>query len=338
MEQRRDVSANPLFGNFLFLVFIVDAVAFYFKCNEIRYLYLTNIDFFKEKRGCLNSIRAGVLKLSVFFSILPNIFFQLIITNSTQNYLLGALMTILAFVKWGFVFYKFYWITKDKRKHEIPEPPSFTSQFWTDVILTFTSSVIFTITWEQMRVDGGVWIFFFFPVIYLPARLIFFLQDYYTPAAPKHKRNVFLTGVAAIVLPLLNAFIMPVPDTISYARNVKLDDFSLSDTLLFYDKGKFYISVFKTKSISYEETDSISHVMLEECASNDSIASMMAIRKDSTGFVITITLADDRAKYSRIRAPYVRLRNRIQKLFPDTHVRIDLGGNHDGSNVVARIE
>jgi hypothetical protein len=342
MEQRDDVTANPLLGYFLFLVFIVDSVAFYFKCNEIRYVYLTNIEFFREKKGCLNSIKTGILKLSVFFSIIPNFFFQLIITNSTQNFLLGALMTILVFVKWIFIFYKLFWITKDKRKDENLQPPPLASQFWTDVILTFTSSVIFTITWEQLRVDGGVMIFFFFfliiPAIYIPARMIFFLQDYYTVSAPRHKRNAFLTGIAAVAFPMMNAF-APVPDNISYKRKVKLDDFSAADTLLFYDKGKFYINVFKTESISYAETDSICHTILEECAANDSLSTMIALRKDSTGFVITMTLPDNRARNNpTVRAPYVMLRSDIQKLFPDTHVRIDLGGYSDGSNIIAKIQ
>jgi hypothetical protein len=180
-------------------------------------------------------------------------------------------------------------------------------------------------------------IFFSIP-IYFPTRLIFFMQDYYSLETIHRKRSSFFTGIAAIFIPLMNAF-APAPSDISYERKVKLDDFSAADTLLFYDKGKFYISVFKTKSISYEETDSIAHAVLEKCAENDSLSPSLALRKDSIGYVITMTLPDNKARYNaKLRAPFMKLRNDIQKLFPNKKVRIYLGGYNDGGNIIAKLE
>jgi hypothetical protein len=149
MEQRSDIPQNSLLGLFLFLIFILDLVIFLVKCRELRYIYLTNIEFFKEENSFLGKVRTKLIAVSAFFSIIPNIFFQLMVTNSTGNYFLGMLMTIGAFVKWGIVIWKIYWITKDKRKGEVPEPPPLALQFWTDALLTLTSSVIFTVVWRN---------------------------------------------------------------------------------------------------------------------------------------------------------------------------------------------
>ncbi|HXC04800.1 MAG TPA: hypothetical protein VNZ86_08610, partial [Bacteroidia bacterium] len=210
-----------------------------------------------------------------------------------------------------------------------------------DVLLTLTSSVIFTVVWEQLCVRGmGLLPLFIFCIpVYLPTRLIFILQDFYSPNSNPHKRKAFFSSVLALLIPMLSAF-AHTDKQISYVPKVVPDDFSASDTLMPYPNKKFNNWIFcKKENLSVAESDSFAHAFFRNGYFNPSSQKSAAIRKDSAGYRITITLPDNKARGNEtLLAPYRKLRDELQELFPDQKIRIWIGGYSDGSNIIAKLE
>ncbi|HEY4798480.1 MAG TPA: hypothetical protein VII99_05310 [Bacteroidia bacterium] len=351
MEASRNIPRNPGLGSFLFLILILDFIAFVIKFRAVKYTFLENIDLFTGRKGCLMKLQEFVLGVAAFFSIITGFFLQLMITNSTGNYLIGFVLVLFVFFRWGFMMYKVFSLTNRKKqvgeKIILPEQPSFKSELWSDILLTITTSVIYTVTWGVLRLNaidatGPFFLVLFFSIpIYLPTRLIFILQDYYSPLQAKNKRNAFLTSVAAVFIPLLNTF-SPIPQNIIEKSRPKivLDDFSAADTMVCYptDSASHFLFI-QTKNVSFAESDSMAHALIKEKYFTNKRQSTAALKKDRLGYIITITLPDNQAEHDeKIRAPFVRLRNKLQVYFPGKKIRIYLGGYNDGSNIIAKIE
>ncbi len=345
MEDLKGVPRNALLGCFLFLIFILDFAVFAIKFKSVKQAFFQSPELFSQASGFISRAQKAVLMLSAFFTIMTGMFFQLMITNSTGSNILGGTMILLVFAKWIFVLVKVNSLTSWKagvsKKPEKTNPLSVRSEIASDILLTVTSSVIYTVIWEQMCARGagtGILLFFSIP-LFLPTRLIFILQDFYSPFAASHKRRAFLSGMAAMLIPMVSGLAFA-PAQISYAPQFVLDDFSAADALIPYLTGKTTHFLFcKTGNISPAEADSVAAGLIKDGFFRESNHESAALKKDSIGYILTITLADNSAKgNAKALAPFIKLRNDLQELFPDKKVRIFLCGYNDGSNIIERLE
>ncbi len=228
------VEPNPPFAYFLIGVLLLDFAAYFIKFKTIKYYIYQHKEYFSKKMGCLSIAESFMIGASVLYSIVPGIWLLRIINPAlpADSPLFPYLVTILI-VKWAVVAYKLLFFTPNKKDNwdlDEPKPPSILVDRIANVILTLTTSVLFTVVWQlavtrllrdhpsfapYLGTRGTIVNILGYPmcltvyaiVLYMPTRLIFIMEDYYALTDPRHRRAAFLTSVLFIVFSVLSTLL-----------------------------------------------------------------------------------------------------------------------------------
>lgn len=223
-----NTSAEPnlFFGYFLTLILLADLLAYFIKARTIKYMVYKNKELFLGRTGCLSMLESLLIGTSIFCYMMPGVWMLKIVFHSLPpgNFILPIALA-LVIAKWGVISYQCMFMTPNvaNKWEEEPKAPPKVLDNLADIILTITTTVLFTVVWQLgvtkyfhhykpfnfnrdmyetvARAILYVLILPFFCIaLYLPTRLIFIMEDYYTLTNPKYRRAAFLSSVFAIVV------------------------------------------------------------------------------------------------------------------------------------------
>ncbi len=225
-------SPNPNFilGITAIVLIIADFGLFLLKYPSLTYFAFQHRQFIAKDSGCLLAVESSLLGLSIFFNFIPTALLFMALSDSfhLDEPYLELLFSALVFLKWLIIFKKSIMLTPSRIDglKKIPENyfPTLKNKL-INVSITVISSINYIIVWEVCGVHNAMkdyqsvfplnrWgysvnilleLFFFSIVMYLPIRLIFILEDYYSVTTPKQKRAAFLSSVLAVIIPIISA-------------------------------------------------------------------------------------------------------------------------------------
>jgi len=222
--------SNYLFGVFLLCVLVIDVISFIIKYRSLQFQAYEHKKYIDKDSSCISAIESIFIGLSMFFNFLPTALVISVVINSLQlgAFLLG-ISILLVFAKWFYVFMQCRLLTpKQITNPNTPSAkgPSTILQKINNALITISSTVIYIVVWRVTvyqiigdyknifafdklgnTIEITVTLFFASIALYLPSRLLFILEDYYTLTDLKRKRAAFLTSVLAILVPIVAAVI-----------------------------------------------------------------------------------------------------------------------------------
>lgn len=217
IEQNKFVGQNPYFGGILFLLFILETAAIVLGLKRLKYIQYENARQNLKFSGCISGINNFIFSLAILFHLLEAVFVQLVVVNSTNSQVLGAITVLIAFAREGYFLIAFFGIIyPDNGKIQDRKDLSNKQRDFVNVSLTITSIVFYSVTWEvlvsalsdnqQGFLPFSFFVFFFFAfVLYMPVRLYFTLEDYYSLKQLAERRKAFWTNMGVIVAVALSA-------------------------------------------------------------------------------------------------------------------------------------
>ena len=232
------VEANPQFAYFLISILILDFAAYFVKFRTIKYYIYQHKEFFSQRMGCLSIAESFMIGGALLFSLVPNIWMLKIIDPAlpSDSSLFPYVVTFVL-IKWGIMAYKGLFITPNKKggwEDEIPQAPPKWLDFTADIIITITTTVLYTVIWQLavtrllrdhpsftdywgvkatiVNIIGyPLFLSVYAIVLYMPTRLVFIMEDYYSLTNPKHRRAAFISSIVFILFSVLNTLLNTVP-------------------------------------------------------------------------------------------------------------------------------
>lgn len=215
------IKNNP-FAIFLLVIIILDFYAFILKYKHIRHVFFQNLIYYEGPKGCLNELNESIIGFAALIHLVNTVFIVILITNAMDiNFIIIPFILFIIF-KEIFIFIQVMQLEMhqstddDPGKKILPVDISDNKKILSDILLTFSSTIIYTVTWEVCVNNIGLkptdfsWIVFIglfvlSIIVFLPSRLTFIMQDYYASTEPKYKRYAFFSSIATILISTLTA-------------------------------------------------------------------------------------------------------------------------------------
>ncbi len=215
------IKNNP-FGIFLLIIVVLDFYAFVLKYKHIRHIFFQNLTYYEGPKGCLNEFNESILGFAALIHLVNTVFIVILITNSIDiNFIIIPFILFIIF-KEIFIFVQVMRLEThqstddDPDKKVFPADISDNKKILSDILLTLSSTIIYTVTWEVAINNIGikhsdisfivfVGLFVLSIIVFLPSRITFIMQDYYASTEQKYKRYAFFSSIAAIFITALTA-------------------------------------------------------------------------------------------------------------------------------------
>ncbi len=217
IEQNAHFGQNPGFGYIIFVLFIIETIGIFLGIRRLKYLQYKNRDV--QTKGCLAGLNEFLFSFAALFHLMTAIFVYLVVINSTANYALGFFMLLLVLGREAYFMIRFFGIIGAK-KEEIKEWKDLTKKQknFVAISLTITSVVFYNVSWDLLINKMGdpppgyglfaFWFYFFFALIlFLPVRLYFTLEDYYSLTDLKQRQKAFWSTIGILLIATITALI-----------------------------------------------------------------------------------------------------------------------------------
>lgn len=199
------------FTIFILLIILVDTAGFFLKYPHVKHLFYKNV--YRKEKGFLDMLLVPFFTLSGFIHFTSAILLGMLLTRSTDNELLkivGVLIIIareiIIFVQLAGVIYSGDGDGTEGEIIPVPSDISVAKNMISDLLLGLCSALIFTITWEASFGGMSHHMDFHFPklfigmcalsfMFYMPTRILFIMQDYYSAIDVKYKWLAFLSSI-----------------------------------------------------------------------------------------------------------------------------------------------